>query len=99
MANLRLLHSFFILLFFLVIILELASSARPLDVTAFHPARSTNVVFKEKNQNNWSSNEVPEGKQKTKEFIKEYGPSLMNMLPKGRVPASGPSRRINNVNN
>ncbi|CAA3005337.1 Hypothetical predicted protein [Olea europaea subsp. europaea] len=28
-----------------------------------------------------------------------YGPLLMAMLPKGKVPASGPSKKINKINN
>ncbi|CAA3005336.1 Hypothetical predicted protein [Olea europaea subsp. europaea] len=28
-----------------------------------------------------------------------YGPLLMAMLPKGNVPASGPSKKINKINN
>ncbi|CAL0327553.1 unnamed protein product [Lupinus luteus] len=29
----------------------------------------------------------------------KYGPLILNMLPKGTVPSSGPSKRINNVKN
>ncbi|KAE9587306.1 hypothetical protein Lal_00004497 [Lupinus albus] len=29
----------------------------------------------------------------------KYGPLILNMLPKGKVPSSGPSKRINNVKN
>ncbi|KAG8380957.1 hypothetical protein BUALT_Bualt06G0070500 [Buddleja alternifolia] len=43
------------------------------------------------------SDDQMEGKRKL--IGSAYGPSLMNMLPKGRIPASGPSRRINNANN
>ncbi|CAL0305331.1 unnamed protein product [Lupinus luteus] len=29
----------------------------------------------------------------------KYMPLVLNMLPKGKVPSSGPSKRINNFNN
>ncbi|PNX57536.1 hypothetical protein L195_g058744, partial [Trifolium pratense] len=28
-----------------------------------------------------------------------YGPLILNMLPKGKVPPSGPSKGTNNLNN
>lgn len=30
---------------------------------------------------------------------KSYGPLILNMLPKGKVPPSGPSKGTNNLNN
>ncbi|CAK7343614.1 unnamed protein product [Dovyalis caffra] len=38
-------------------------------------------------------NDVPEGE----EVVNKYRPLLLNLLPKGPLPPSGPSKRINNV--
>ncbi|OIW15295.1 hypothetical protein TanjilG_10735 [Lupinus angustifolius] len=45
---------------------------------------------------------VVTGKVQSPEFTLsggKYGPLILNMLPKGKVPSSGPSKRINNVKN
>lgn len=92
MANYsKLLLHFFMLLFFSLLILELASSARPFNGATFHPVGE---------ENNGSSSEINSGGIEANHGKLAYGPSLiMSMLPKGKLPVSGPSRRINGANN
>ncbi|KAK4433519.1 hypothetical protein Salat_1114200 [Sesamum alatum] len=104
MANTKTVHTFSTLLFLTLLILDLAS-ARSVPIK---------LSPKEKNQRNLTEksfeitpcNEMEKEREVDKAFtIKNrklgiaYGPSLMSMLPKGRIPASGPSRRINGANN
>ncbi|KAI3458450.1 hypothetical protein Pfo_015113, partial [Paulownia fortunei] len=112
MANPKLLHSLIsILLLFSLVIFQLAS-ARPLeDGATLYPAGLTKIFPGEQNEGNSlerNSGITPSHDDEIKKVFQAnnhrklglaFGPSLMNMLPKGRIPASGPSRRINNANN
>ncbi|KAL8050075.1 hypothetical protein ABFX02_06G059300 [Erythranthe guttata] len=80
--------SSFTLLFFSLIILEIAS-ARPLASTLSFPAE----------ENGGMSPEFGGSHRNLLGLIAYNRPSLMGMLPRGRTPVSGPSRRINDVNN
>ncbi|KAL2227344.1 UNVERIFIED_CONTAM: hypothetical protein Sindi_2093100 [Sesamum indicum] len=100
-----LLHTFSTFFFLSLLILDIAS-ARILPIK---------VSLEKKNQRNLSEksfkittrNKTDEKHEVESEYFNvsnrklgiAYGPSLMSMLPKGRIPASGPSRRINGANN
>ncbi|EYU20104.1 hypothetical protein ABFS82_06G058900 [Erythranthe guttata] len=91
-ATKLIIKSSFTLLFFSLIILEIAS-ARPL----INPAASTLSFPAE--ENGGKSPEFGGSHRNLLGLIAYNRPSLMGMLPRGRTPVSGPSRRINDVNN
>jgi len=82
----------------LLILLSLISSsslARPLnDISQL--AEASNIAL-------LSDRVTPEEKEGHMPVVwgrgggKSYGTLILNMLPKGKVPSSGPSRRINNL--
>ncbi|KAL3622050.1 hypothetical protein CASFOL_034246 [Castilleja foliolosa] len=104
MANNK--KSFYVLFVVFIVISEL-SSARPLvDGRTFNRGESTKIIPRGKNYGIMSS--THEALEKHGDHISEnlidnhrnnvglaFAPSLMSMKPRGNVPRSGPSRRIN----
>ncbi|KAE9604110.1 hypothetical protein Lal_00001615 [Lupinus albus] len=90
MTNYNHQHALLLVLLFLLLILS-SSYARLLNGDNSHATTKTtlNIAF-------------PNNGVFLKQKKKPYGhvsPLILNMLPKGKVPPSGPSKRINNFNN
>ncbi|KAL2238376.1 UNVERIFIED_CONTAM: hypothetical protein Sindi_1029300 [Sesamum indicum] len=111
MANPNFLGLFFTTLFFTLIVFQLGSTefrTPPLHDATLYRARLSRVVFSGgKNYSNSSSSSIGTADEKMKNEFRHgnrklgaaYAPLPMSMLPKGPIPPSGPSKRINNYNN
>lgn len=101
MAN-KLVHSFSIpLLLFLSLLFFELGAASPLAAPMFN-TNGLSTTFSNDVKPTISLEKLPTGKAQGNNHRKlglALGPSLMHMLPKGTVPVSGPSRRINGDNN
>ncbi|CAA0834471.1 Unknown protein [Striga hermonthica] len=114
MANPRkLLHSFYILLMIFSIPSE-STYARPLirNLRTLDFIKLAKMLPQEKNNANrrGESSTITQARndptvvnvdasRRIYKLGPALGPSLMNMLPKGNIHVSGPSKRINDINN
>lgn len=84
-------------LLILLSLISSSSSARPLNDFS-QLAETSNIALP-------SERAMPEEKEGHISVVRErggaksYGPLILNMLPKGKVPSSGPSKGTNNLNN